>query len=152
MTPTNPPRASSRWLEQRPDLVSGAPAGTRLADCRAHPPHDLVDAGGHRKRSHRIVTAAAPGAAGICKLEKTDFDVTVDATTAGVSVVVRPGSKPVIGVLDQPGWLQGKLGWRRGELQPGGDVQLTLPVRDDMNGKVVSTTATLGLTVGTDEL
>lgn len=91
-------------------------------------------------------------APGIRKLALTDFDLTVDATTAGVSVVIKPGAKPLIAALDEPGKLTGQLAWRHGELQPGGRLALVLPVRDDLNGMIASTSANLAFTVDADGL
>jgi hypothetical protein len=91
-------------------------------------------------------------APGIRKLALTDFDLTVHATTAGLSVVVKPGAKPLLAAFDEPGQLTGRLAWRRGELQPGGRLDLVLPVRDDLNGRIASTSANLAFTVDADEL
>lgn len=91
-------------------------------------------------------------APGIRKLALTDFDLTVDATTAGLSVAVQPGARPVLGALEEPGRLTGQLAWRHGELQPGGRLELELPVRDDLNGRIASTSANLRFSVDADGL
>jgi hypothetical protein len=91
-------------------------------------------------------------APGFRKLEKTDLAVEIDAITAGLRLVLRPGAKPVLQATDGPGSLRAKLDWQRGSLLPGGRFALLLPVVDDLDGKVESTQARVALDVGDDDI
>jgi hypothetical protein len=91
-------------------------------------------------------------APGLRKLDKTDFTVGIDATTAGLRLVLRPGTKAALQATDGPGSLHAKLGWQRGSLQPGGRLELLLPVEDDLDGKVESTQAKVSLEVRDEDI
>jgi hypothetical protein len=91
-------------------------------------------------------------APGIEKLGKTDLEIEIDAKAAGMRLVVRPGEKPAVEATEGPGRLHAKLGWQRGSLQPGGRFELSLPIEDDLDGKVESTQASIGLNVGEDDI
>ena len=91
--------------------------------------------------------AEAPG---IRKLAKTDLEIEIDAQTAGLMVEARPGQKAALRVTDGPGALRADVGWHRGSLEPGGQLQLSLPVQGDLDGRIGSTAAGFELRV-TDE-
>ena len=91
-------------------------------------------------------------APGVRKLEKTEFDIAIDATTAGLRLMLRPGAQPAVQATEGPGRLHARLGWQRGSLQPGGRFELLLPVEDDLDGKVEATQARVALDVGDDAI
>lgn len=97
----------------------------------------------------RHVRAAAPG---ILKLAKTDLEIEIVATPAGLSIETPAGEKPVLRVFEGPGALDVRLHWLRGSLAPGGTLRLTVPVQDDLEGRVSTTLANLALDVADDEL
>lgn len=97
----------------------------------------------------RHLRAEAPG---ILKAAKTDLDLAIDATPAGLAIETPAGGKPVLRIMEGPGNLTARLHWLRGSLEPGGTVRLTLPVQDDLEGRVATTLANLALDVAPEEL
>lgn len=97
----------------------------------------------------RHLRAEAPG---ILKLGKTDLELEIEATPAGLSIEAPTGAAPAIQIVEGPGSLGARLHWRRGAFEPGSGLQLTVPVRDDLEGRVSTTLAHLALAVTPDEL
>ena len=97
----------------------------------------------------RHLRAEAPG---IRKLARTDLEVEIDAKTAGLTLEAKPGQKPVVRVTDGPGALRADVAWRRGSLEPGGLIRLSLPVQGRLDGKVESTAAEFELRVTGDDI
>jgi hypothetical protein len=91
-------------------------------------------------------------APGIRKLEMTDLELEVDATTAGLRAETRPDQKPDIRLTQGPGRLNGKLAWQRGSLAPGGQLRLSLPVEGDLDGTFESAEAGIDLHVTDTEI
>jgi hypothetical protein len=86
-------------------------------------------------------------APGIRKLEKTDLDVAIEATTAGLRLEHDAQRRPTLRLSSGPGRLTGKIGWRQGSLAPGGSLGLAFPASGNLDGTEESTEATLGMRV-----
>jgi hypothetical protein len=86
-------------------------------------------------------------APGIRKLEKTDLDLAVEATTAGLRLEHDAQRRPTIRLSRGPGRLAGRIGWRQGSLAPGGNFSLAFPASGNLDGTEESTEATLGMRV-----
>lgn len=97
----------------------------------------------------RHTRAEAPG---MHKLEKTDLDLKLEATTAGLAIEARPGGKPVPAITPGPGRLAGQVAWRHGSLEPGTTLGLSVPVTSDLTGQSRSSEALASLTVEGDGL
>jgi len=97
----------------------------------------------------RHLRAEAPG---ILKAAKTDLELAIDATPAGLAIETPAGGKPVLRIVEGPGSLTARLHWLRGSLEPGGTVRLTVPVQDDLEGRVATTLANLALDVTPEDL
>jgi hypothetical protein len=73
----------------------------------------------------RHVSKEAPG---IRKLEKMDIEVSLDGTSSGLSVVAAPGQRPAMRVVRDEGRVSGQVGWQRGALRAGSELELVVPV------------------------
>lgn len=91
-------------------------------------------------------------ASGMHKLEKTDLDLTLEATTAGLAIEAGPGGKPVPAITPGPGRLAGQVAWRHGSLESGTTLGLSVPVTSDLTGQSRSSEAIASLTVEGDGL
>jgi hypothetical protein len=91
-------------------------------------------------------------APGILKLARTDLEIAVEAKPAGVAIETPVGGKPAVRIVEGPGALDVHLHWLRGSLASGGTLRLTVPVQDDLEGRVATTLANLALDVADDEL
>lgn len=91
-------------------------------------------------------------APGIRKLEKTDLEIAIESTTAGLRLQHDAGHKPELRLSDGPGRLSGKLGWHQGSLEPGGSLSLAFPASGDLDGSVESTEAAVELRVTDDDI
>jgi hypothetical protein len=114
--------------------------GTRLA-------WDAAIAGSFAIARHR--REEAPG---IRKLEKTDLEIKVAATTGGLSLTRRVDQTATLLGTDGPGTLHAQLGWNRGAVQPGSSLHLAVPVQSDLSGHLASTAADLRLEVTRDDM
>ncbi len=97
----------------------------------------------------RHLRAEAPG---VRKLEKTDLDASVTAATAGLSIESVPGGKPVLRATGDAGRLDGRIMWKRGELEPGGRLALSVPVREELGTTLPPSVATVAFEVLPAEL
>jgi hypothetical protein len=97
----------------------------------------------------RHARAAAPG---IRRLETTDLDLTLEATTAGLAIELRPGGKPVPAVTPGPGRIVGRVAWRHGNVEPGTTLALSVPVASEVTGERLTSEAIASLTVEGDGL
>jgi hypothetical protein len=86
-------------------------------------------------------------APGIRKLEKTDLDVAIEATTAGLRLEHDADRRPALSLSSGPGRLSGKIGWNQGSLAPGGTLSLAFPASGNLDGKDESTEAAIELRV-----
>jgi hypothetical protein len=86
-------------------------------------------------------------APGIRKLEKTDLDVAIEATTAGLRLQHDAQRRPALSLSSGPGRLTGKIGWRQGSLAPGGMLSLAFPASGNLDGKDESTEAAIEMRV-----
>jgi hypothetical protein len=91
-------------------------------------------------------------APGIRKLERTDFDIRVDAVTGGLAVEQRSDQQPVVIGTGGPGSLHAQIGWNRGSVRSGSTLQLSVPIDDDLSGHRASTAAILRLDVARDDM
>jgi len=91
-------------------------------------------------------------APGIRKLEKTELDIDIEATTAGLRLEHDAARRPVLGLSRGPGRLVGRLGWNRGALVTGGTLSLSFPASGDLDGTVEHTEATLEAEVTDDDI
>jgi len=132
-------------MEVLPSQASWA-HGTVWRDGRALARDTTLDG---RFAIERHARAEAPG---IRKLEKTDLDLTLEATTAGLAIELRPGGKPVPAVTPGPGRIAGRVAWRHGSLEPGTTLALSVPVASEVTGERLSSEAIASLTVEDDGL
>ncbi len=86
-------------------------------------------------------------APGIRKLEKTNFDIAIEVTTAGLRLEHDADRKPTISLSGGPGRLSGKIGWHQGSLSPGGTLSLAFPASGNLDGKAESTEATIEMRI-----
>ncbi len=87
---------------------------------------------------------------GIERLGKTDIDLALEATTAGVALKARPGGKPIPALTQGPGRLAGHILWQRGSLGPGTTLALSVPVTNDLTGTEKGSEAIASMTVDDD--
>ena len=86
-------------------------------------------------------------APGIRKLEKTDLEVEIDATTAGLRLEHDADRRPTLSLSSGPGRLNGKIGWHQGSLAPGGTLSLAFPASGNLDGTEESTEAAIEMRV-----
>jgi hypothetical protein len=91
-------------------------------------------------------------APGIRKLEKTNLDVAIEATTAGLRLEHDAQRRPTLSLSSGPGRLTGRIGWRQGSLAPGGALSLAFPASGNLDGKDESTEAAIELNVTDAEI
>jgi hypothetical protein len=87
---------------------------------------------------------------GIERLGKTDIDLTLEATTAGIALNARQGGKPIPALTQGPGRLAGHILWQRGSLGSGTALALSLPVTNDLTGTQKGSEAIVSVTVDND--
>lgn len=80
----------------------------------------------------RHVSTEAPG---IRKLEKMDIEVALDGAASGLSIVAGPGQRPALTLVGDDGRVSGRLGWNRGALRSGSQLELDVPVSYDVLGE-----------------
>jgi hypothetical protein len=132
-------------MEVLPSQASWA-HGTVWRDGRALARDTTLDG---RFAIERHARAEAPG---IRRLEKTDLDLTLEATTAGLAIELRPGGKPVPAVTPGPGRIVGRVAWRHGNVEPGTTLALSVPVASEVTGERLTSEAIASLTVEGDGL
>lgn len=86
-------------------------------------------------------------APGIRKLEKTNLDVAIEATTAGLRLEHDADRRPTLSLSSGPGRLNGKIGWHQGSLAPGGTLSLAFPASGNLDGTDESTEAAIEVRV-----
>ena len=80
----------------------------------------------------RHVSTEAPG---IRKLEKMDIEVVLDGVSSGLSIVAGPGQPPQARIIRDKGRVAGNVGWNRGALRAGSELELDVPVAYDVVGE-----------------
>lgn len=80
----------------------------------------------------RHVSTEAPG---IRKLEKMDIELALEGASSGLSIVAEPGQRPEARIVRDDGHVAGNLGWQRGALRAGSELELQVPVAYDVVGE-----------------
>ena len=91
-------------------------------------------------------------APGIRKLLLTDARISLDAATAGLNLVAEAGKPPRLETGERSGHLRGALAWHRGSLEPGGRLDVQVPVKGLLAGTPEALAAKVSLDVLPDEL
>jgi hypothetical protein len=97
----------------------------------------------------RHVSTEAPG---IRKLEKMDIEFSLDGRASGLSIVAGPGQRPGARVVRDAGRISGRVGWQRGALRAGSELELAVPVTYDVLGEKDRDIIDAMLEVGEDDI